>query len=284
MILLSSTEQLRTDLDFLRFELLAIALHLGHVDAQIEGDGRRSHVRILHVLGDGLAHAAHGLDFLAFGRGCLAGIFLLAGFGNIAQEIFRQDTAVGRLDILEINPEIGGDLLRQRACLDGRSRRSRGSRCESEHVTRNHDALVSGGGNRGQIKALFLRQLLGIWGSRDILTCRMDRTCGSRGCRCAGRCGCRRCGRRFLSRCRAGSVRNSLSCRAEPSDQGLAGYRLSGRHKDLQQNAVCLCFDVIGQLIRLHREEDLALLNGVADVFLPRVYRALGHGKAKLRH
>ena len=52
----------------------------------------------------------------------------------------------------------------------------------------------------------------------------------------------------------------------------------------LQQNAVCLCFDVIGQLIRLHREEDLALLNGVADVFLPRVYRALGHGKAKLRH
>ena len=53
------------DLDFLRLELLAVALHLGHVDAQVEGDGRRGHVRVLHVLGDGLAHAAHGLDFLA---------------------------------------------------------------------------------------------------------------------------------------------------------------------------------------------------------------------------
>ena len=106
----------------------------------------------------------------------------------------------------------------------------------------------------------------------------------SRGCRAAH---CRRRSRRGIGRCRgrrAGSVRDSLSRSAEPADQGLAGHRLSGRNQDLQQDAVRLGFDVVGQLIRLDREEDFALLHRVADVFLPLVYGALGHGKAKLRH
>ena len=270
------------DLDFLRLELLAVALHLGHVDAQVEGDGRRGHVRVLHVLGDGLAHAAHGLDFLALGSR-FAGRRLLAGLGDIAQEILRQDTAVGRLDVPEVDAEIVGDLLGQRACLDGRGRWGCYRRCEPEHVARNHHALIAGGGNRAQVKALFLRELLGVRGCGDVLAGGMNCARCSRGC--LGCCRCRNC--RSIGRCRgsrAGSVRDSLSRRAEPADQGLAGHRLSRRNQDLQQNAVLLGFDVVGQLIRLDREKDLALLYRVADVLLPLVYRALGHGKAKLRH
>ena len=191
---------------------------------------------------------------------------------------------MSRLDVLEIDAQIRGDLLRQRAGLDGRGSRGRCRRGKPEHVARDHYALVAGGGNRRQIKALFLRKLLCVRGRGNI---RSRRMCGARcrrGCRGAH---CRRRSRRGFGRCRggrAGSVRNSLSFCAEPADQGLAGHRLPCRDKDLQQDAVRLSLDVVGQLIRLDREEDFALLYRVADVLLPLVYRALGHGKAKLRH
>ena len=93
----------------------------------------------------------------------------------------------------------------------------------------------------------------------------------------------RSCGRRGRSR-RGTTVRDSLSGRAEPADQGLAGHRLSGRNQDLQQNAVRFRLHVVCQFVGFHREENLALLHRVADVFLPLVDRALGHRQAELRH
>ena len=108
---------------------------------------------------------------------------------------------------------------------------------------------------------------------QDAVVRRRGRCCSGRGRRSCCRRG--RCGSR---------IRNRLSGCAEPADQRLAGHRLTGRNQDLEQNAVRLCFHVVRQFVRFHREEDLALLNGVTDVFLPRVYRSLGHREAEFRH
>ena len=97
---------------------------------------------------------------------------------------------------------------------------------------------------------------------------------------------CRRCCRGWCGSCdrRGGRRRNSFACRAEPSDHCLAGDGFARRNKDLKQDAVRFRFDIVGQLIRLDREENLSLCDRIADFLLPFVNCPLGHGQAEFRH
>ena len=54
-------------LDVIRLELGAVLLEIGHVHAQIEGDGGAGHMGIEHVARDSLAHAIHIHGLLAGG-------------------------------------------------------------------------------------------------------------------------------------------------------------------------------------------------------------------------
>ena len=109
-------------LDLLALKLLAQPLQLRHVDAEVEGDGGAGHVRIEHVAGDGLPHAVHGHGLLArpgLGGG---GAALLHG----GEDVCGQHAAV-RGHVLQVEADVGGDLGRERAGLDGRlCRRGRG--------------------------------------------------------------------------------------------------------------------------------------------------------------
>ena len=76
----------------------------------------------------------------------------------------------------------------------------------------------------------------------------------------------------------------SLTCGADPANNRLARNRLTFRDSDSQQNAVDISLDIIGQLVRCDRIDDLSFRNRFADLFFPFVNCAFCHGKAKLRH
>ena len=78
--------------------------------------------------------------------------------------------------------------------------------------------------------------------------------------------------------------RHSFARGAKPADRRLARDGLARRDQDLQQDAVRLGFDVVGELVGGDRIDDLALLDGVSLFLLPLVDGTLGHGQAELRH
>ena len=227
---------------------LAELHQLGDVHLDVLGHRRDLGVRSQHTLGNHLTHTGqlhHGVAFHQFQTGLRR--FLLGGSGCCGR------SGSGRV------------LL----SLSG-----------SQNVLHHDTAGGASTCDAGIVNAHLGRSLAGQRRNADALAV------GSHGSGCCGRsgssCGCSLSGRSG-SGCSRG-VAHSLAGLADVSQQALNGDVLPFLRHDLQQHAVVLAGDLVGQFIGGDLHDHITSLYLIALVLDPLGNCAFLHGQAQLRH